>query len=173
MKMGNKSTRRIIPSNILPTTNSTWPKLGSNLGRRYRKPTINLLSYGITVKVGGKCGKYSALICKMCCVQTVAKWTVSGMQIRASLGTQTSRISANERRLVSALPSVFWNTEYPNLWSVCSIGSRARKPDVGPLHVRLSSFILHDGSDVQSVSSAMDWKFIELSRMLFNFLNPG
>jgi hypothetical protein len=40
-----KYSAKTCPSAVLSTTNSTWPDLGSNLGRRGGKPPTNGLSY--------------------------------------------------------------------------------------------------------------------------------
>jgi hypothetical protein len=41
-----KYSEKTCPSTTLPTTNPTWPDLGSNPGRRGGKPANNRLSYG-------------------------------------------------------------------------------------------------------------------------------
>jgi hypothetical protein len=42
-----KYSEETYPSAVLSTTNPTWPVLGSNRGRRGRKPATNSLSYGM------------------------------------------------------------------------------------------------------------------------------
>jgi hypothetical protein len=44
-----KYSEKTYPSTTLPTTNPTWPDLGSNLGRRGEKPATNHLSYGAAI----------------------------------------------------------------------------------------------------------------------------
>jgi hypothetical protein len=41
-----KYSKKTCPSATLPTTNPTWPDLGSNPGSRGGKPATNRLSYG-------------------------------------------------------------------------------------------------------------------------------
>jgi hypothetical protein len=43
-----KYSEKTCPSTTLPTTNPTWPDLGSNSGRRGGKPATNRLNYDTT-----------------------------------------------------------------------------------------------------------------------------
>jgi hypothetical protein len=54
-----KYSEKTCPSAALSTTNPTWPELGSNPGRRGRKPMTNRLSYG-TANTDSKLGTQSS-----------------------------------------------------------------------------------------------------------------